>query len=200
MITKFKPIMLAFAAVMALAVPAMAEETRAAAPTAAAATANPNLALAVVDIQQLLRDSKAAQGIESQLTTIRKNFQTEVETDEKALRAKEKEVKDLLAAAQKDKTKEEEAKAKVAEFQKQVTDAQKKIQEKKNKLDKAVATAIGKLRAQIVKVVAEIADKKGLDLVLARTDVVIVSKTLDITAEVLERINKDLPSVTVVVE
>lgn len=186
MITKFKTMMLVFAAVVVLAVPALAEE---------APAANSNISLAVVDIQQLLRDSKAAQGIESQLATIRKNFQAEVEGDEKALRAKEKEIVD-----QKGKLKEDELKAKVAEFQKQVAETQKKVQEKKNKLDKAVASAIGKLRAQIVKVVAEIADKKSLDLVLARTDVVIVSKTLDITAEVLARINKDLPSVTVVVE
>ena len=198
MITKFKFLMLAAAAVIAMSAPVQAEETRAAAP--AATVANSSIKLAVVDIQQLLRGSKAAQGIETQLGTIRKDFQAEVEGDEKSLRAKEKEVKDLIAEAQKDKSKEGDVKVKVADFQKQVADAQKKIQEKKNKLDKAVATAIGKLRAQIVKVVAEIADKKSLDLVLARTDVVIVSKTLDITAEVLERINKDLPSVTVVVE
>lgn len=188
MITKLKTLMLAFAAVLALSAPAMAEETRAPA-------ANTNIAMAVVDIQQLLRESKAAQGIETQLTGIRKKFQADVEAKEKELRAAEKKLME-----EKGNLKEEELKAKVQEFQKKVTDTQKSIQTEKNKLDKAVAAAIGKLRAQIVKVVAEIADKKNLDLVLARTDVVIVSKTLDITSEVLERINKDLPSVTVVVE
>ena len=101
---------------------------------------------------------------------------------------------------EKPKLKEDELKAKAADFQKDVAASQKKIQDKKVKLDKAIATAIGTLRSEIVKDVAEIGEKQNLDLVLARTDVVIVSKTLDITAEVLERINKDLPSVTVVVE
>jgi len=192
MVSKFKTLMLAVAALIALAAPASAtsEQTRAAAPAA-----NSNVAMAVVDIQQLLRESKAAQNIETQLTKIRKDFQAEVEAKEKELKAAEKKLID-----EKGTMKEEDLKAKVAEFQKNVAESQKEIQTKKNKLDKAVATAIGKLRAQIVKVVAEIADKKSLDLVLARTDVVIVSKTLDVTSEVLERINKDLPSVAVTVE
>lgn len=153
------------------------------------------VSLAVVDIQALLKDSKAAQSIESQLGSIRKNFQAEVEKEEKALRAREKEI-----VEKKDSLKEEELKAEVQEFQKEVSASQKKVQDRKAKLDKALANAIGKLRAEIIKVVAEIGDKENLDLVLARTDVVIVSKNLDITGQVLERINRDLPSVNVVIE
>jgi Skp family chaperone for outer membrane proteins len=180
--TTMKTFVLTLFLVLALASPARAEDAKA-------------VKLAVVDIQALLRDSKAAQSIEAQLATIRKNFQTEVEGEEKTLRATEKAIMDKKASM-----KEDEFKAKAQEFQKQVQASQKKVQDKKNKLDKALATAIGKLRTQIVKVVAEIGDKNGLDMVLARTDVVIVSKELDITAQVLDRINKDMPSVTVAVE
>lgn len=164
-------------------------------PAARAAEEHKNLSIAVVDIQALLRDSKAAQSIESQLATIRKNFQAEVEAEEKKLRDQEKAI-----LAEKDKLKEEELKAKAQAFQKDVQASQKKVQDKKAKLDKALATAIGKLRTEIVKDVAEIGEKNNLDMVLARTDVVIVSKELDITSQVLERINKELPSVSVVVE
>lgn len=162
---------------------------------AAAANGKRNVAIAVVDIQALLRDSKGAQSIEAQLATIRKNFQAEVESEEKSLRDKEKAIMDQKASL-----KEDELKAKAQDFQKQVQASQKKVQDKKAKLDKALATAIGKLRSQIVKVTAEIGEKNNLDLVLARTDVVIVSKDMDITQQVLDRINKDLPSVSVVVE
>lgn len=178
-----KTIMLAAVALTLAVAPASAQDAKA------------PLAIAVVDIQQLLKDSKAAQGIETQLATIRKNFQTEVEAEEKALRAAEKKIMDERASLS-----EEQLKTKAQDFQKQVQEGQKKIQAKKAKLDKAVATAIGKLRTEIVRVVADVGEKKNLDLVLARTDVVIVSKTLDITTEVLERINKDLPSVKVSVE
>lgn len=151
--------------------------------------------IAVVDIQSLLKNSKGAQSIESQLTTIRKDFQAEVEKEEKALRDAEKAILD-----QKDKLSEEDFKKKAGEFQKKVAEGQKKIQDRKGKLDKALATAVGKLRGEIVKIVAELGEKQNLDLVLARTDVVIVSKELDITAKVLERIDTDMPSIKITVE
>ena len=51
-----------------------------------------------------------------------------------------------------------------------------------------------------MKIVAEIGDKQSLDLVLARTDVVIVSKELDITTKVLERVDAEMPSIKISVE
>jgi Skp family chaperone for outer membrane proteins len=181
-----KTLALAAFAALAFIGPVRAEE---------AAPAKTAINIAVVDIQALLKDSKAAKSIEGQLATIRKNFQAEVDTEEKSLRAKEKAIMDQKASL-----KEEEFKAKASDFQKDVATSQKKIQDKKAKLDKAVATAIGTLRSEIVKDVAEIGNKQNLDMVLARTDVVIVSKNLDITQQVLTRLDADLPSVNVKVE
>lgn len=154
---------------------------------------SPNIA--IVDVQALLRDSKAANSIESQLETLRKDFQSEVEKEEKKLRDAEKAILE-----QKSKLSEDEFKAKVGEFQKKVTEGQKKIQERKAKLDKAVATAVGKLRSEIVKIVAELGESRKYDLVLSRTDVVIVSKDLDVTQDVMEKLNSGLSSVKVTIE
>lgn len=151
--------------------------------------------IAVVDIQELLKSSKGAQSIETQLQAIRKNFQSEVEKEEKKLRDAEKAI-----LAEKGKISEEEFAKKAGDFQKDVAAGQKKIQERKGKLDKALATAVGKLRAEVVKIVSEIGEKQKLDLVLARTDVVIVSKDMDITKQVLDRLDTDLPSIKVSVE
>lgn len=154
-----------------------------------------SVTIAVVDIQQLLKESKAAQDIEGQLKGIRKDFQTELEKKEKALRDDEKSI-----LAQKGKISEDEFKKKVQSFQQKVAESQKSVQERKASLDKALADALGKLRAEIVKVVAEIGEKKGLDIVISRADVVIVSKEMDITADVLKQIDSDLPSVKVSVK
>jgi outer membrane protein len=160
------------------------------APAAQAADAKINIA--VVDIQSLLKSSKAAQNIESQIATMRKSFQNEVEAEEKNLREKEKAI-----IAQKATLKEDELKVKAEEFQKQVSAGQKKIQDRKAALDKTINAALAKLRAEIVKIVADIGSKKDLDLVLARTDVVIVDKELDITADVLKALDEQLPSVKI---
>jgi len=102
------------------------------APAAHAADGKP-LNIAVVDIQSLLKNSKAAQNIESQVADMRKSFQAEVEGEEKSLRAKESAI-----LAQKDKLKEDELKAKAADFQKQVAASQKKVQDHKVALDKTI--------------------------------------------------------------
>jgi len=159
--------------------------------TPAAQAADP-IKIAVVDIQSLLKNSKAAQSIESQIATMRKSFQSEVEKEEKDLRTKESAI-----IAEKDKLKEDELKTKAQEFQKQVAAGQKKVQDRKATLDKSIATALGTLRAEIVKIVAKIGEDKDLDLVLARTDVVIVNKDMDITADVLKQLDSNLPSVKV---
>jgi len=160
-------------------------------PAAYAADGKP-VNIAVVDIQSLLKNSKAAQNIESQVTTMRKSFQGEVEAEEKDLRAKENAI-----LSQKDKLKEDELKAKAADFQKQVAAGQKKVQDRKAALDKTIATALNTLREEIVKIVAKIGQDKNLDLVLARTDVVIVNKDMDITDQVLQQLDAEMPAVKV---
>lgn len=150
------------------------------------------LRIAVVDIQALLKDAKAAKSIEKQISTMRQSFQKEVEGAEKTLRDKEKSILD-----KKDSFSDEDLKLQVEGFQKDVVSSQQKVQERKAALDKSVADALNRLRGEIVKVVAEIGEKQNLDLVLARTDVVIVDKSLDITQEVLKRIDASLPDVKV---
>lgn len=160
--------------------------------TARAADEAKTLRIAVVDIQALLKDSKAAVSIEKQVSGMRTSFQAEVEKAEKDLRTKEQSI-----LAEREKLSEADLKTKVEGFQKDVAAGQKKIQDRKAALDKSVSDALNKLRGEIVKVVADIGEKQNLDLVLARTDVVIVDKSLDITADVLKRIDTTLPDVKV---
>lgn len=169
-------LMAAFVALMMVSAPAKAAD----------------LNIAVVDIQALLKNSKAAQGIETQVATMRKSFQAEVEKEEKSLRDKEKAI-----IAEKDKLKEDELKAKAEGFQKEVAAGQKKVQDRKAALDKSINEALGKLRAEIVKIVAKIGEEKDLDLVLARTDVVIVNKDMDITDAVLKALDAQMPTIKV---
>lgn len=145
--------------------------------------------IAVVDIQQLLVASKAAKSIQESAEAARKKYQKDVEKIEKGL-------KDTEAAIVKDREKlsKEEFIKKQQEFQKELIDGQKKVAEMNQKLDHAVAESLNKIREEIVTIVAEMAEKNGYDLVISRQEVVIVSKKMDITAAVMEALNKKLPS------
>lgn len=56
-----------------------------------------------------------------------------------------------------------------------------------------------KLHETMLEVVAEVAGEQKASLVLAKQQVVIAEKSLDLTGSVLDRLNKKLPTVAVTV-
>jgi Skp family chaperone for outer membrane proteins len=56
---------------------------------------------------------------------------------------------------------------------------------------------MSKVRDTLLQVVADVAGEQKASLVLSKQQVVIVEKSLDLTATVLERLDKKLPSVPV---
>lgn len=149
----------------------------------------------VVDVVALMRDSKAANSIEEQLAAKRKAFQDDLAKQEKKLRSmeegliKEREKKDQEAFNKKRK-----------EFETAVRELQKNAQQKRMTLDKAAANAVARLQEEITKITAEEANAKNLQLVLTREQVVVVSKPLDLTAEIMTKLNSSLARVDVKVE
>lgn len=148
--------------------------------------------IAVVDIQQLMGASKAAKSIQSQGKDLRNKYQKKIKKIEDDLKKTEKKLVELSKGESK-----EDFDDKKKEFQEKLIDGQKEVRELNKKLDKAIGEALNKLRDEIVEIVGNIATDNKYDLVISRADVVIVSKKIDITAEVMKKLNKELSSVKV---
>lgn len=146
----------------------------------------------VVDVVALMRNSKAAQSIEDQLAAKRKSFQEDLSKQEKKLRSMEE---DLIK--QRDKKDEEAFNKKRKEFETAVRELQKSAQQKRMTLDKSASNAVGRLQEEITKITAETANAKNLQIVLTRDQVVVVSKPLDITTEIMTKLDQALPRVEV---
>ena len=144
------------------------------------------ISIAVIDVQQLMNDSKAAKSIQYQGTSLRKKYQGQIEKLEGKLKRSEEKV--IEAGKEKNQEKFLESRK---NFQEDLVESQKKYREMNSHLDRAVASALNKLRDEIVEIVDDMADKRGYDLVLTRADVITVSKDIDITAEVMRRLNKE---------
>ena len=150
------------------------------------------LNIAVVDVQQLMRDSNAAKSIQEQGKSLSRKYQKKIEALEKEL----KESGGEIAQAQKEKD-EEKFIEKRKEFQQTLIENRKEYSELNQKLDMAVTKALNELKDKIVEIVDDMTDDNGYDLVITRADVVIVSKDIDITAAVMKRLNKELSTVKV---
>lgn len=151
-----------------------------------------SLNIAVVDVQQLMNNSRAAKSIQDQGKDLRKKYQKRIEKLEDKLKASEKKVVD--ASKEKDKEKFIESRK---DFQTDLVESQKELRELNQKLDTAIATALNKLKDEIVDIIDNMTAKNGYDLVLTRADVVTVSKDIDITSKVMDRLNDEVKSIKV---
>lgn len=150
------------------------------------------LKIAVVDIQQLLTQSEAAESIQEAGRDIRDGYMEEIKEIESGLKEKEA---DILK--NKENMSEEEFVKQRQAFQKELLEGQNKVRELNKKLDKGVGEALNTVRDTIVGIVSEMAAEEGYDLVISRDEVVIVSKKIDITAAVMEALNDKLSKVKV---
>lgn len=176
------------AALMSIAAPGGSAIAQTAAPSVAQA----ELPIAVVDVQGIMRAAKAAKAIHDQIETRRSAYQEEVAAEERRLRVAEQDLSQQRAVLAPDAYQQ-----KVREFQTKVAEVQRQVQMRKRELDETFARAMNEVRKSLVAVVAEIAEQRGIKLVLFKSQIVIAEKFLDVSDETLQRLNERLPTVKV---
>jgi Skp family chaperone for outer membrane proteins len=154
----------------------------------------PASVVAVVDVQFILQEAAASKSIQKQLEAQRETYQNEISKQEDRLRAVEQELNHQRANLSPD-----DFAQKRREFEQQVVDVQRTVQARKRVLDQAFNESMTKVRDAVLQTVTEVAGEQKATLVLAKQQVVLAEKSLDLTTAVLERVNKKLPSVPVTV-
>lgn len=160
-------------------------------PAAFAADAAP-VSIAVVNIQQIMRDSTAAKSVREQLDTKQKSFQAEITKKEEDLQKADKEL-----GKQRSVLSKEAFEKKALEFRTKATDAQKEVQAKKALLDNAFARSLNEIQKAVTDIITEIAKEKNFTVAIPTSQILYADSKLDISDEVLTRLNKKLPKVNV---
>lgn len=154
----------------------------------------PASVVAVVDVQLILQEAAASKNIQKQLEAQRETYQNEISKQEDRLRAVEQELNRQRSVLSPD-----EFAQKRREFEQQVADVQRTVQARKRVLDQAFNESMTKVRDTVLQIVTEVAGEQKATLVLAKQQVVLAEKSLDLTSAVLERVNRKLPTVPVTV-
>ena len=160
-----------------------------------ALTASPALAesnTGVVNIAKIMQASKAATSVRSQLQAKQKAFQSDLDAKEKALFAE-----DQALVKQKDSADKAAFEKKVKDFRTKAADEQRQIQSKKAQLEKSFAGALDEIQKTVTDIVKQVAAEKKLNLVVSASQVLYTDPALDITDEVLSRLDSKLPTVAV---
>jgi outer membrane protein len=148
----------------------------------------PRAVVAVIDYERVLRDAAAAQSIRKQIEARRKAYQEEISKEEQRLHEADKafaEQRSVLSA--------EAFAEKRSEFEREVAEVQRLVQERRRELDRLSAAALNEVKRALIEIVTSLAEERGFNLVLSSSEVLFFARTLDLTEEVLAKLDAKLP-------
>lgn len=159
---------------------------------AAWAQSMPPPIIATMDSQQILRESKAAISIANQIKGYMDSLQQLIQAEDKALKARQDELRQQAAILSPDAVEQRKN-----ELQKSYTDAQRMVQDRRQSIGQTQQQAVEVLKGQILGIIEELERERGFNLVLDRNSISWTNGALDITKEIITRLNQRLPSVKV---
>ena len=151
-----------------------------------------NISVMVVDVQALLQNSKAAKMVRSQMEQKRNEYTKEISHSEEALRTE----RDALQRQQ-GSLSADVLNKKAREFQQKVQDLDRDVQSKRAALEKTNNESLTKIQQTMLKIIADIARQRKANLVLQRTDLVLFDQTFDVTDQVMQKLDEEMPVLTV---
>ena len=80
-------------------------------------------------------------------------------------------------------------------FEQEVAEVQRLVQERRRELDSMAAAALNEVKEALIEIVTSIAEERGFNLVLPSSEVLFFSRSLDLTEEVLAKLDARLPQV-----
>lgn len=148
--------------------------------------------VAIVDTQRIMRDSAATKSIGDQIAKLRASYQADITKQENELRSAEQELnkqRTIISA-------EAFAERRRA-FEQRVGNLQRDVENRKRELDKSVQTAMGSVQKELNTIIGALVEERKFTLVLPKSQTIYHSPQMEVTDEVLKRLNSKLPSVRV---
>jgi len=148
--------------------------------------------IGILDVEKIVKESAAMRDIQSKVSKKQDEYQKEVTKKQEVLEAEQKKIegkKNVLSKEAFDKE--------VAGFEKKVDDLKTFVDRKQNSLKKASLDAMSKVNDEIKTIIADISKEKSLDLIVPAAQTLYYKDELDISNEVLKRLNKEVTKVKV---
>ena len=175
---------------LVMAMLALSAAAHSAAAAGGAAPKEVAVKVAIINIDEILRQAAVAKNIRKQHKAFRDKVQSNIQKEEEELRTANQEL------ARKKNLVSPEAFAEARrKFENRLMEVQRNIQERKHQLEQAQGKAMKKVQDALNDIVVEIAKEAHLTLIMRADQLVFWAKPLDITPEVLKRLDKKLPNI-----
>ncbi|HEX9703054.1 MAG TPA: OmpH family outer membrane protein [Rhodospirillales bacterium] len=147
---------------------------------------------ATIDVLAILRDAAAVKDIRDQINKYGTKYEAEIEKERNEIRDANQEL-----ARQRTVLSPEAFAEKRRQFEQRVVDVQRLVQQRQRDLDKSRNDAMSKVNDAYMKIVSTLAAERSLAVILRKDQTAFATPALDVTSNVLTRLDKELPKVTV---
>jgi outer membrane protein len=194
---RYSSSILGFAALSAIAIaaPSLAQTAAPAAPAPATGGVLVPPTIAVVDMQRVVVESAAGRSIQTQLEGERRKIRDQISKLEDELKNGENELRRQRSVMSPDAVNEQ-----AQGLQRKQADAQRMVQERQEAFSKGSNDATNVVLDNMRDIVQTLSAERHLGMVVRKEVVLSMSdKNMDITDDVIQRLNTKLPTVTVTI-
>jgi Skp family chaperone for outer membrane proteins len=146
----------------------------------------------VIGVPEVMRASAAAQQVERVIGERRAKLNEDAQKEQAVWR----EMQQALAN-DRAKLSAEQVRGRERELQERITNAQKLFRDRNRIIQEAAQYALAQIERTLIAVIRQVAEARGMNLVLHRAQVALNVNQFDITDDVAAQLNKILPSVVV---
>ena len=152
----------------------------------------PNTSIAIVDLNLILSDSKAAKNATKQFEKIQKDTEDEIlVSDKKMLEERNKLIEQQSVIAP------EAFELKAKDYEKKLQNYQAEKQNKLRKLEGVLQKARNEILESVKPILEELSKELGVTVILEKNSVLLSATNMDITENVIKKLNKELPKIKV---
>ncbi len=131
--------------------------------------------------------------VRQQIEAKRAEYAKDISHQEDVLRQE----RDTLQRQQSSLSQEAAQRRRRREFQQKVNDLDRNVQSKRQALEKSNADALEKIQQSMLKIITAIAKDRKANLVFQRSQLVLFDQQFDITDQVLQKLDEELPTLNV---
>jgi len=151
----------------------------------------PNTSIGVIDINKILSDADAAINAAEQIEKIAIEIENEIKlSDEEMIKEQ-----NLLIESQSIMA-PEAFESKRNEYENKALKYNNDRQAKLMKIDELIAVSRNDILNAMKPILEEISNEKGITIILEKSSIMLNAEKMDITNEVLKKLNKSLPSIS----
>tara|TARA_Y200000002_G_C22617625_1_gene636730 strand:+ start:299 stop:835 length:537 start_codon:yes stop_codon:yes gene_type:complete len=152
----------------------------------------PNTSIGVIDINKILSDADAAVTAAEQIEKIAIEIESEIKlSDEQIIKEQ-----NLLIESQSIMA-PEAFESKRNEYENKVQKYNNERQSKLMRIDELIAVSRNDILNAIKPILEDISNEKGITIILEKASIMLNAEKMDLTDEVLKKLNKSLPTINV---